>query len=103
MLPEIAAPRSVRMSPKRFEATTTSRLSGRETKRALSESISCCACAISGYAGATGRKTSCQKTILYCMLLDLVALVTFFCADCRAYLNVYGMHRSVRFLVLMSD
>src|SRR6266567_3262113 len=30
----MAAPRSVRMSPKRLEATMTSRLSGRETNRA---------------------------------------------------------------------
>jgi hypothetical protein len=37
-LPDTAAPKSVRMSPKRFDATITSRLAGSVTMRAASAS-----------------------------------------------------------------
>src|ERR1022692_84929 len=70
MLPAMAAPRSVTLSPNRFEATTTSRLSGAVTKRAHSESINCCSGCTSGYLAETSRKTSSQKT----MVVDGVGL-----------------------------
>ncbi len=77
MLPASAEPRSERMSPKRLEATTTSSVSGRNTKRAAIASTSQFSVSISGYSVATRAKTSSQRVIPYCWALLLVTLVTF--------------------------
>ncbi|MNN98649.1 hypothetical protein D3C81_2180840 [compost metagenome] len=48
MVPAQAGPRSDRMSPNRFEATTTSKRSGCSTKRAQRISMCCLSQLISG-------------------------------------------------------
>ena len=60
--PWIAAARSVRMSAKRFEATTTSRLPGSRTIRAASASTNTLSTRTSGKSEATSSTTSSQST-----------------------------------------
>jgi 5-methyltetrahydropteroyltriglutamate--homocysteine methyltransferase len=59
--PWIAAARSVRTSPNRFEATTTSIDAGSRTMRAQSASTSTCSTRTSGKSAATSRTTSSQS------------------------------------------
>ena len=78
MPPMITAARSVRMSPKRFEHTTTSNICGERTKFIAAASTSMELDFTPGYSRATSAKTASQKTMLYLRALDFVTLVTCF-------------------------
>ena len=62
MPPWIAAARSVRMSPNRFDATTTSRLAGSRTMRAASASTSTRSTRTPSNSAAVSSTTSSQST-----------------------------------------
>src|SRR5207247_10010727 len=76
MVPAHAGPRSESMSPKRFEATTTSNQSGCCTKWAVRMSMWYCAVLTLGYSFATAAKRSSQYGMLWMIPFDLVAEVT---------------------------
>ena len=86
-LPCSAPPRSVRMSPKRFEPTTTSRLSGAVMNRAARASTWYWRQVTSGYSPCSSRNTSSQNTMLYCMAFDLVTLTSSLRGRLRASSN----------------
>src|ERR671933_344208 len=71
--PTTAGPRSDRMSPNRFEATTTSNQSGWRTKCAVRMSIWYWSVLTSGYSDAIAAKRSSQYGIEWMMPFDLVA------------------------------
>src|SRR5256885_2657507 len=76
MEPARAGPRSERMSPKRFEATTTSNQSGCCTKWAARMSMWYRAVLTPGYSFAMAAKRSSQYGMLWMIPFDLVAEVT---------------------------
>src|SRR2546423_13413466 len=78
MVPVHAGPRSERMSPKRFEPTTTSNQSGCCTKCAVRMSMWYCEVLISGYKADIALKRSSQYGMVMEMPLDFVAEVTCF-------------------------
>jgi hypothetical protein len=94
MPPTTAAERSVKMSPNRLLATTTSKLSGRRTKFMHAASTSMELVFTSGKSPATAWKTSSQKTMLWAMALDLVMEVRCFFRE-RACSKAKRMIRSV--------
>ena len=71
--PVIAAARSLRMSPKRFDPTMTSSRSGAWTIRAARASTCICSLWTSGYSVATSAKISSQNGIEWMSPLDFVA------------------------------
>ena len=73
MLPAIAAVRSLRMSPNRFEATITSSDSGALTTRAQSASIRTRSTSTAGCSAATSSTTSSQNGIVWMIPFDFVA------------------------------
>src|SRR5262245_6183536 len=78
IVPVQAGPRSERMSPKRFERTTTSNQSGCCTKCAVRMSMWYCEVLIPGYSFEIAAKRSSQYGIVIEMPLDFVAEVTCF-------------------------
>src|SRR5258708_36819855 len=76
IVPVHAGPRSERVSPNRFEPTTTSNQSGCCTKWAVRMSMWYCEVLIPGYSAEIALKRSSQKGIVIAMPLDLVAEVT---------------------------
>src|SRR6266849_2577368 len=74
--PTTAAPRSERMSPKRFDPTTTSNQSGWLTKCAVKISMWYWSVLTNGYFFEIAEKRSSQKGMVKTMPLDLVAEVT---------------------------
>ena len=76
MLPVIIAPISVRMSPNRLLATTTSNSSGFRTKSMQAASTSSEVVAISEYSAATLSNASSQTISPYPCAFDLVTDVT---------------------------
>src|SRR5579859_1964944 len=76
IVPVHAGPRSERMSPKRFEPTTTSNQSGCCTKCAVRMSMWYCEVLISGYEADIALKRSSQYGMVIEMPLDFVAEVT---------------------------
>src|ERR1039458_1140780 len=72
MLPTMMAERSLRMSAKRFEPTTTSKLCGRRIKFMAAASTSSDSVSISGYWMATCSKVRSHSTMLSPCALDLV-------------------------------
>src|ERR1700752_3402287 len=78
MVPVQAGPRSGRMSPKRFEPTTTSNQSGCCTKCAVRMAMWYCEVLMPGYSAEIALKRSSQYGIVIEMPLDLVAEVTCF-------------------------
>src|ERR1700748_2986069 len=87
MVPVHAGPRSERMSPKRFEPTTTSNQSGCCTKCAVRMSMWYCDVFTSGYRAEAALKRSSQYGMVIEMPLDLVAEVTCFFVRVRASSN----------------
>src|SRR3954465_9253569 len=73
MVPVHAGPRSERMSPKRFEPTTTSNQSGCWTKCAVRMSMWYCDVRMPGYSLAIAANRSSQYGMVIEMPLDLVA------------------------------
>jgi hypothetical protein len=73
MLPITAAPRSVRMSPNRFEATTTSKRPGSRTNCAASASTWYSDSYTSSRSATTSRTTSSQNGMVCTIPLDFVA------------------------------
>ena len=71
------------MSPKRFEATTTSNQSGCWTKWAVRMSMWNWSVLMPGYSSAMAAKRSSQYGMLWMMPFDLVAEVT--CLSGRAF------------------
>jgi hypothetical protein len=86
---------SERMSPKRLEATITSKLQGRRISSMAAASTRIDAVSISGNSAATSRKTRSQKVMLWPWALDFVIEVTArrFCV--RASSKAKRMMRSV--------
>src|SRR5512141_929001 len=78
MVPVQAGPRSERMSPKRFEPTTTSNQSGCRTKFAVRMSMWYCEVLISGYRADIALNRSSQYGMVIEMPFDFVADVTCF-------------------------
>ena len=76
MLPTRMAERSLRMSPNRFEPTTTSKLSGRRTKFMAAASTSSDSVSMAGNSAATSWKTRSHSTMLNPWAFDLVIEVT---------------------------
>src|SRR4051794_1527224 len=76
MLPATAAVRSLRMSPNRFEPTTTSSDSGARTTRAQRASIRTRSTSTPGWSAATASTTSSQNGIVWMIPLDFVAETT---------------------------
>ena len=87
MVPAQAGPRSERMSPNRFEPTTTSNQSGCWTKCAVRMSMWYWSVRTSGYSAAMARKRSSQYGIVIVMPFDLVAEVRCFFGRRRASSN----------------
>src|SRR5690606_11236958 len=77
MLPATAAPRSVRMSPNRLDATTTSKSLGFSTNRPASASMWYWLVVTSGYSAANSRNSSSQNGMVWMIPLDLVAEASF--------------------------
>src|SRR5882672_5123065 len=75
IVPVHAGPRSERISPNRFDPTTTSNQSGCCTKWAVRMSIWYCEVFTSGYLAAISLKRSSQYGMVMAMPLDLVAEV----------------------------
>src|ERR1044072_8336416 len=92
--PAMAGPRSERMSPKRFEATTTSNQSGCCTKWAVRMSMWYCEVLMPGYCAEIALKRSSQYGMVIEMPLDLVADVTWFFARVFAVSQAKGLSRS---------
>jgi hypothetical protein len=92
--PWIAPARSVRMSPNKLEATTTSSESGLRTMRAASASTSTFSRSTSGNFAPTSSTTSSQSTIVWRSAFDFVALVSSF-RRARACSNAYRTMRSI--------
>src|SRR6185503_2477068 len=78
MVPAHAGPRSERMSPKRFEPTTTSNQSGCWTKWAVRMSMWYCEVLMPGYSAEIALKRSSQYGMVIEMPFDFVAEVTCF-------------------------
>src|SRR5471032_2623108 len=76
MVPAHAGPRSERISPNRFDATTTSNRFGCSTKRAHRMSMCCLSQVISGHFAAINAVRSSQYGMLMDIPLDLVAAVS---------------------------
>src|SRR5438477_11895062 len=95
MVPVHAGPRSERMSPKRFEPTTTSNQSGCCTKCAVRMSMWYCEVLISGYKADIALKRSSQYGMVMEMPLDFVAEVTCFLGRVFASSKANRMMRSV--------
>src|SRR3954462_6249339 len=94
MVPVHAGPRSERMSPKRFEPTTTSNQSGCCTKCAVRMSMWYCDVLMPGYSFEIAAKRSSQYGMVIEMPFDLVADVTCFLARVFASSNAKRMIRS---------
>lgn len=75
IVPVQAGPRSERMSPKRLEATTTSKRSGCSTKFAVRMSMWYLSTSTPGNSSLMAATRSSQKGIVMAMPLDFVALV----------------------------
>src|ERR1051325_3267493 len=95
IVPVPPGPRSERMSPKRFEPTTTSNQSGCCTKCAVRMSMWYCEVFTSGYCADTALKRSSQYGIVIEMPLDFVADVTCFLLRVRASSKANLRMRSV--------
>src|SRR6185436_4017740 len=94
IVPVHAGPRSERMSPKRFDPTTTSNQSGCCTKCAVRMSTWYCEVFTPGYSAEIALKRSSQYGIVIEMPLDLVAEVTCFFARDFASSKANRMIRS---------
>src|SRR4030081_824494 len=92
--PTTAAPRSERMSPKRFDPTTTSNQSGCCTKCAVRMSMWYCEVFTLGYSAEIALKRSSQNGMVIEMPLDLVAEVTCFFSRVFASSKANRMMRS---------
>ena len=77
MVPVQAGPRSLRMSPNRLLATTTSKRCGCSTKRAVRMSMWCFSTAICGYCRAMRSARPSHQGMLIAMPLLLVATSSF--------------------------
>ena len=82
IVPVQAGPRSDRMSPNRFDATTTSKRSGCSTKRAVRMSMCCLSTVTSGYSAWMASARPSHHGMLMAMPFDLVATVR--CLRARA-------------------
>src|SRR5579862_3925083 len=98
IVPVQAGPRSERMSPKRFDPTTTSNQSGCCTKCAVRMSMWYCDVFTSGYCALIALKRSSQYGMVIAMPLDFVADVTCFFSRVRASSKANFMIRSQPFL-----
>src|SRR5262249_31987035 len=94
MVPVHAGPRSERMSPKRFEPTTTSNQSGCCTKWAVRMSMWYCEVFTPGYSADIALKRSSQYGMVIEMPLDFVADVTCFFIRVLASSKANRMMRS---------
>ena len=100
MLPVRIADKSLKMSPNRFDATTTSKLSGRRTKFIAAASTSSDSVSISGNSAATFVNVRSQRTMPKPWALDFVIEVTrrFFprrIANSKAWRTTRSMPRRV--------
>src|SRR5438270_5735712 len=95
MVPVHAGPRSERMSPKRFDPTTTSNQSGCCTKWAVRMSMWYCDVLMPGYSFEIAAKRSSQYGMVIEMPLDFVADVTCFLVRVFASSKAKRMMRSV--------
>ncbi len=94
-LPAMAAPRSVRMSPNRLLATTTSSDAGSRTTRATSASTRHASVVISGTPRRPRRRPRPTAACAWRRALDFVALVTWLRPWSRAYSNAWRTMRSM--------
>src|SRR6476659_6975558 len=94
IVPVHAGPRSERMSPKRFEPTTTSNQSGCWTKCAVRMSMWYCEVFTPGYSAEIALKRSSQNGMVIEMPLDFVAEVTCFFVRVLASSKAKRMMRS---------
>src|SRR4030095_17222783 len=92
MVPVQAGPRSERMSPKRFEPTTTSNQSGCWTKCAVRMSMWYCEVLMPGYSAEIALKRSSQYGIVIEIPFDFVADVTCF------FLRVFASSKAKRMM-----
>src|SRR5258706_14739435 len=90
MVPVHAGPRSERMSPKRFEPTTTSNQSGCWTKCAVRMSMWYCEVLMPGYSAEIALKRLFQNGIVIAMSFHLLHEVT--CLFFRVFTR-FSAHR----------